>query len=331
VALLPKHSENLASSRSFQGENTHIPVLLEETIDLLDLHAGDNAVDCTVGGGGHAAAMLEKTAPQGTLIGIDADPETLEIARHLLKPFGQRVHLIHDNFINTGSILNERFPDLPIRAVLLDLGLSSLALRGADSRFSFLSSGPLDFRFDPSADIPTAADLLNRRTRSEIETIIHTYGEEPAAKRIATAIVQRRSQRPFNLIPELRELIEAVIPRRSQQRLHPATRTFQALRIAVNDELGVLERALPDLLERLIPGGRIAVLSYHSLEDRIVKQYFRKESRDCLCPPEQPICTCGHRARLRIITKHTIQPSPTEISRNPRSRSAKLRVVEKIT
>ncbi len=215
---------------------------------------------------------------------------------------------------------------VPADGVLMDLGVSSDQLEDAARGFSFLKPGPLDMRMDPS--LPhTAADLVNTLDEDELTRLIRTYGEEPHARRIARAIVRAR---PIYTTTELANLIARVVVRRPKQRLHPATRTFQALRIAVNDELGALERALPQALRVLRPGGRLVVISFHSLEDRIVKQFFRREAQDCICPPRQPICTCGHKAQVRILTRKPITPSPEEIHRNPRSRSAKLRAVEKL-
>ncbi len=329
--ISPKRSENSASKRPSKNQTGHIPVLLTETLAWLSLRPGDHSLDLTVGGGGHAAALLEATGPAGKLIGFDADPDTLAIARERLRAYGRRVHLIHANFRDCRAILNDQFPDFRPRAVLLDLGLSSLALGAAHSRFSFLGKGPLDFRFDPTREGTTAADLVNTAREDELIEMFRSYGEEPEAKRIARAIIARRKEAPIHFTQELSEVIVAALPKgRRPGRIHPATRSFQALRIAVNDELGALEQVLPDLLEVVPKGGRLAVLSYHSLEDRIVKHFFRNEARDCLCPAEQPTCTCGHRAKLRVLTPHPIIPSPTEQTHNPRSRSAKLRVAERI-
>jgi 16S rRNA (cytosine1402-N4)-methyltransferase len=317
--------------RTSKHTTEHIPVLLEETISLLNIKAGDAVLDLTVGGGGHAAKILETTAPDGPLIGIDADPDTLEIARKRLQAYGSRVTLIHSNFLNYTQDLNARPPTNKCRAVLLDLGLSSLALGADHSRFSFLTDGPLDFRFDPTGDMPTAADIINRRSEDELIRIFREYGEEREAKRIAREIVIKRKAQPFTRIQELAELVKTSVRSNPRfRRIHPATKAFQALRIAVNDELNALEQVLPAAIDLLDPEGRIAVISYHSLEDRIVKNHFRTEARDCLCPPLQPTCTCGHTASLKMITRHPITPSTKELNSNPRSRSAKLRVAEKL-
>ncbi len=233
---------------------------------------------------------------------------------------------MHANFDQLQRIA-EREGFVPADGVLMDLGVSSDQLEAADRGFSFLKPGPLDMRMDPSLPL-TAADLVNTLSEEELAQLIRTYGEEPRARRIARAIVQAR---PIHTTTELAEVIARAVPRRPGQRLHPATRTFQALRIVVNDELGALERALPQALDVLRPGGRLVVIAFHSLEDRIVKQFFRQEARDCICPPRQPVCTCGHKARVRILTRKPVVPSEAELQANPRSRSAKLRAVEKVS
>jgi len=310
----------------------HLPVLKTEILNILDLQPGDNVIDLTVGGGGHAQAILTTTAPNGQLIGFDADPETLKIAEKRLKPFGSRVHLYHKNFKYSEKIIHERFNSLPVSGILLDLGLSSLAIGSKYSRFSFLSQGPLDFRFDPTGQGITAAELINRLSEKELAQIIWQYGEEPQARKIAKAVVSIRKYQPFKDTVQLTNLLVDILPKRKsygRSRIHPATKTFQALRIAVNDELGVLESVLPISIELLAPGGRMAVLSYHSLEDRIVKRFFKQESKDCLCPAEQPTCTCGHHACLQVLTRKPMIPTREEQLANPRSRSAKLRAAEK--
>ncbi len=305
--------------------SAHEPVLLEEVLRFLRPHAGGVYIDATVGGGGHAEAILEKSAPDGRLLGLDADPDALRRSQRRLHRFGRRVVLVHANFDRLQSVA-ERYGFVPADGVLMDLGVSSDQLADAARGFSFLRPGPLDMRMDPS--LPhTAADLVNTLDEEDLARLIRAYGEEPYARRIARAIVRAR---PIYTTTELADLIARVVPRRPGQRLHPATRTFQALRIAVNDELGALERALPQALAVLRPGGRLAVITFHSLEDRIVKHFFRREARDCICPPRQPVCTCGHKAQVRILTPKPVVPSPEEVERNPRSRSAKLRVGEKL-
>ncbi|MBN1995690.1 MAG: 16S rRNA (cytosine(1402)-N(4))-methyltransferase RsmH [Anaerolineae bacterium] len=311
----------------------HQPVLLTETIPALQPRPGGVYIDGTVGGGGHAAAILKASAPDGQLFGLDRDERALAIASRRLAEFGQRVHLFHANFDQLSQIAQQQ--QIPLaHGILLDLGVSSMQLDQPERGFSFQTDGPLDMRMDPSAG-ETAADLVNHLPETELADLIYRYGEEPYSRRIARAIVQAR---PLERTQELADLVAgAVGPRRQKSgrrpgklKIHPATRAFQALRIAVNDELGALERVLPQAISLLEPGGRLAVISFHSLEDRIVKQYFKQESQDCICPPTQPVCTCRHKATIHIITKKPITPSLAEIDENPRARSAKLRVVASI-
>ena len=296
----------------------HSPVLIQEVHDLLALIPGDRWIDATVGDGGHAATLLEATAPNGEMLGIDADPESLERAHGRLQPFGNRVNLVNDNFANLANIVRQhKFH--PITAILLDLGLSSHQLDQASRGFSFRDAS-LDMRLDPNQQL-TASDIVNTYSAEELRQMIATYGEEPQARRIARAIVRHR---PIHTAQELARVIESMVPRRGR-RIHPATRTFQAIRMHVNDDLGNLESFLELAVRALSQGGRLAVIAYHSLEDRIVKLFFRQESRDCICPPERPQCTCGHRATLRILTKKVVKPTADEIQKNPRARSARLR------
>ncbi len=308
------------------AQTRHVPVLLQEVLHYLQPRPGGTYIDATVGGGGHAEAILQASAPDGRLLGLDADPAALGRSHRRLHRFEHRVVLVHANFDQL-QLIAEREGFVPADGVLMDLGVSSDQLEAADRGFSFLKPGPLDMRMDPSLPL-TAADLVNTLSEEELAQLIRTYGEEPRARRIARAIVQAR---PIHTTTELAEVIARAVPRRPGQRLHPATRTFQALRIVVNDELGALERALPQALDVLRPGGRLVVIAFHSLEDRIVKQFFRQEARDCICPPRQPVCTCGHKARVRILTRKPVVPSEAEIQANPRSRSAKLRAVEKVS
>ncbi|MDQ7028336.1 MAG: 16S rRNA (cytosine(1402)-N(4))-methyltransferase RsmH [Ardenticatenia bacterium] len=302
----------------------HIPVLCEEVVAHLEPRAGGRYIDATVGGGGHAEAILERSAPNGQLLGIDRDPAALKVASERLAPFGSRVTLVHGSFRELGRLARTH-TFTGVDGILLDLGYSSLQLEDARRGFSFHADAPLDMRFDP-ADSMTAADLVNGLSEDELAYLIAEYGEERFARRIARAIVRHR---PIRTARELGELIERTVGRRRRTRRHPATRTFQALRIAVNDELGALEAALPQAVALLRPGGRLAVISFHSLEDRLVKHFFRREAADCLCPPHVLTCQCGHRAQLRVITRKPVTPSAEEVRRNPRARSAKLRVAER--
>jgi 16S rRNA (cytosine1402-N4)-methyltransferase len=309
----------------------HIPVLLTEVIRLLQPKAGGVYIDATVGAGGHAAAILAASAPDGQLFGFDQDKAALEIAQRQLAEFGERVHLLHSNF-NQLSDMARRYSLPPADGILLDLGVSAMQLEQPERGFSFQLDGPLDMRMNTETG-PSAADLVNTLPENELADLIYQYGEEPRSRRIARAIVKAR---PIYRTVDLAQIVARTVPARSGRKggksrgktIHPATRTFQALRLAVNDELGALEQALPQAIELLKPKGRLAVISFHSLEDRIVKQFFRREAQDCICPPGQLICTCRHKSTVTIITKKPITPSLAEIDANPRARSAKLRVVE---
>ncbi len=284
----------------------HIPVMLDPVVDLLAPRPGGRYIDATVGAGGHTGAILRASAPTGRVLGLDADPKALDVARSNLASLGDRVTLRHSNFSNVASVAAE-VGFVPVDGVLLDLGLSSMQLGDPARGFSFSSPGALDMRFDPQAPI-SAADLVNSLSEKQLADIIFEYGEEHASRRIAHAIVQAR---PITMAAELAAVIERAVGRRG--RIHPATRTFQALRIAVNRELDVLQEALPQIVQLLAPGGRVVIITFHSLEDRIVKNWFR-ESKD-----------------VRVLTKHPIRPTRDEQLSNPRSRSAKLRAAERIS
>ncbi len=305
---------------STPNSSYHRPVLLRETLDALSIGPGDRCIDATVGDGGHTMSLLEATGPNGQLLGIDADPKALERARERLHPFAGRLTLVNDNFANLENIVaRNRF--YPVLAILMDLGLSSWQLEDGGRGFSFREEVPLDMRLSPTQPI-NASDLVNAFTTEDLAKMIATYGEEPQARRIARSIVYHR---PIQTALELAQAIEAAVPRRGR-RLHPATRAFLAIRIVVNKELENLESALSQALRVLTKGGRLAVIAYHSLEDRIVKTFMRREAKDCICPPEQPQCICGHRATLTILNRKVIKPGQDEIRDNPRARSARLRV-----
>ena len=303
---------------------THRPVLLEETVRALAVQPGGRYIDGTLGGGGHAAAILERSSPGGQLLGIDADPEAIKVARASLQKYHDSILLINENFANLEAVCF-RYDFHPVNGILLDLGLSSLQLGDASRGFSFQHDGPLDMRFSPQQEI-TAADIINQSSEAELANIIHRYGEEVYSRQIARRIIK---ERPIETTLKLAQTIEQAIGGR-KGRLHPATKTFQALRIAVNHELENLESALKQAVRLLGFGGRLVVISYHSLEDRIVKQFMHEESRNCICPRDMPVCVCGHTASLRLVSRKVITPSPQEIELNPRSRSAKLRAAERI-
>ncbi len=306
-------------------QSKHIPVLLDEALQLLAPHSGGRYIDATLGGGGHAEAILEASAPEGRLLGLDADPRAIERVQRRLARFGSRIILARANFRRIAAVARARgFAQAD--GVLFDLGVSSYHLDEAEQGFSFSKEGPLDMRLNPDAG-PSAADIVNTLDADDLADILYRYGEERRSRRIARAIV---SNRPIHTTTQLAETVVKAVGRKPGARLHPATRTFQALRIYVNDELGALEAALPQALSLLKPGGVLAVITFHSLEDRIVKHYFRQESRDCICPPHAPICTCGHKAQIDILHRKGLTPSPDEIARNPRSRSARLRAVRKL-
>lgn len=308
----------------------HRPVLYHQIIHALRPSPAGLYVDCTLGAAGHAWGILEASAPDGKLLGLDLDAQALEIARARLAPFGERVILRQASY----ATLQEQLEAIGwerVHGILLDLGVSSMQLDTPQRGFSFQHDAPLDMRFDPHAPL-RAADLVNELSEQELAQLLFRYGEEKRARQIARAIVQAR---PVHTTAELAAIVAGVsgAPRKktgSQRSIHPATRTFQALRIAVNRELEAVESVLPQAVAALAPGGRLAVISFHSLEDRIVKQFFRRESQDCLCPPRQPVCTCGHKATLIELTRRPITPDAEEVAQNPRSRSARLRVAERV-
>ncbi len=303
---------------------THTPVLRNEVIRYLAVQPGGRYVDCTVGAGGHARSIIEAASPGGLLLGFDADPAALDIARETLAPFGDAAKLIECNFRHLEWVCRQQ-NFVPVHGVLFDLGVSSMQLADDERGFSFQTEAPLDMRFS-TAQTLTAAEIVNEYAEAELAGLIWRFGEEPASRRIARAIIRAR---PLRTTIELAAAVSRALPG-PRRRIHPATRTFQALRIAVNDELDALSSALEQARDILGPGGRLVTIAFHSLEDRIVKQFLQQESRDCICPPGVPVCTCGHRATLKIITKKAVSPEPEEIAANPRSRSAHLRAAERI-
>ncbi len=307
----------------------HRPVLYQEVLDALQPAAGGFYVDGTLGAGGHAWGVLNASAPDGRLLGLDLDPQALALARQRLAPFGERAVIVQASYLRLDE-QRRRLGWPPVQGILLDLGLSSMQLDTPERGFAFQYDAPLDMRFDPSAP-RTAADLVNQLSEAELARILYEYGEEPQGRRVAQAIVRSR---PLHTTQELAAVVLKALGggRRGKggSHIHPATRTFQALRIAVNGELEAVGQVLPLAIQTLAPGGRLAVIAFHSLEDRIVKQFFRRESQDCICPPRQPVCTCGHKASLREIVRRPLTAGPEEVQANPRSRSARLRVAERL-
>ena len=307
----------------------HMPVLAKELLQYLVPHSGGVYVDGTLGGGGHSELILEATEPDGTLIGIDRDPEALSAAKSRLHRFGRRFSAIQGSFADIAELLPS-YGTTEIDGLILDLGVSSYQLDTPERGFSFRFDGPLDMRMNPAEEV-SAADLVNNLSEQELEKIIREYGEERWARKIAARIVAARQVSLIETTQLLAELVESTIPRRfHEERIHPATRTFQALRIAVNDELAQVQQGITAGFGLLRPGGRIAVVSFHSLEDRIVKQTFRGFAEGCICPPRFPYCVCGKKPVARVVTGKPVVAGEAERSENPRSRSAKLRIVEKL-
>jgi len=307
------------------GDHTypHQPVLYHEVLSVLRPRSGGHYIDATVGAGGHSRGILESSRPDGSLLGFEIDPQALAIASQRLSVYKDRVTLVQASYT---TLLDEmqRLGWPGVDGIVIDLGVSSMQVDSAGRGFSFQADGPLDMRFSPMQTV-TAAHLVNTLDEVQLADILWRYGEELQSRQIARAIC---ANRPFESTLQLADLIKRV-GKRSHDRIHPATRTFQALRIAVNQELQAIEVFLPQAVEALLPGGILAVISFHSLEDRLVKQYFRRESKDCLCPPRQTVCTCGHRAQIVEVSRRPIVAAETEVSSNPRARSAKLRVVQK--
>jgi 16S rRNA (cytosine1402-N4)-methyltransferase len=307
----------------------HIPVMVKEVIDYLDCSPGKTYVDGTLGGGGHAQAILRAVGPDGFLIGIDQDPVAVSSAREALQQFKSNIRIFHDNFTGLPDILS-RLDITGVDGVLLDLGVSLYQLERSGRGFSFMRDEPLDMRMNPWEGEP-AETLINRLPEKALATVIARHGEERWARRVAKTIVRQRGHRPIQSSLHLAEIVKSAIPARYRpRRIHPATRTFQALRIEVNQELKSLGMFLEGVAEVLNKGGRLCILSYHSLEDRIVKDCFRSLARGCECPKDFPVCVCEKRPQVHILTKRPVQPDPEEVRVNPMARSAKLRAVERI-
>ena len=301
----------------------HKPVLLQEIVELLSPPADATMIDGTLGMAGHAAALLESTGPGARLLGLDQDPAAVDRASENLERFGDRVRCRWANFEAIGQIAQEE-GFVPATTILLDLGFSTVQLDDARRGFSFNVDGPLDMRLDPTAQL-TAERLVNSLSEERLANLIYELGEERRSRRIAKAIVRRR---PLHTTLELADAVRSAVP--ADGGIHPATRTFMAIRIAVNDELDRLRAALQQVPELLGIGGRVGVISFHSLEDRIVKEFFRTESAQCICPPKVPVCVCNHRPTLRLVNRRIVDASAEELRQNPRARSARLRVAERI-
>jgi 16S rRNA (cytosine1402-N4)-methyltransferase len=315
---------SLLQNASQHGKADHVPVLADEVRELLEVRPGETVVDATFGAGGHAYALCADLQGEGRFIAIDRDPDVRPHFERFQRECRAQTRFLRGDFsIVLGQLAQN---GVAADAILLDLGVSSMQIDRQERGFSYAVDAPLDMRMDPSA-ARSARDIVNEADERELATIFRRYGEERFARQIAQAIVRRRSEQPFERTSELVESIRGAIP--APRRFgdgHPAKRVFQALRIAVNDELDALERALPAAVDMLKPRGRIAVISFHSLEDRIVKRFFAAEARGCVCPPELPICVCGREPRVRLVTRKAVRPSPAEVAANVRSASARLRV-----
>jgi len=310
------------------SEFEHKSILVSEILGFLDLQPGSVVIDATLGLGGHAEAVLQ-TFADTKVIGIDQDQKALENATERLKSFGSRFQGVHSNFVEISSVADER-NITAVDAVIADLGVSSMQLDDAERGFSFRFDAPLDMRMDTSKG-STAAELLEELDQEEIANLIYRYGEERKSRRVARLIVERRDAgQPVRSTEELARLVERAVGRSPKDKIHPATRTFQALRIAVNNELGILDGFIKDSIDLLKLNGTLSVITFHSLEDRIVKQAFQKLSGKCFCPPRIPKCVCGAEKRVEILTRKPVVPTEDEMSVNPRSRSAKLRVCRKL-
>jgi 16S rRNA (cytosine1402-N4)-methyltransferase len=317
---------------------SHRPVMLEEVLEALEPRSGGLFIDCTLGLGGHSEALLS-AGTEVKVLGIDRDETAIDRALVRLSGFGERFQAVQANYKSLIEALAEsRFQSEPVRGILADLGVSSMQLEAAERGFSFQFEGPLDMRMD-RREPTTAATLVNSLSQEELADLVYQYGEEKASRAIARRIVQARSEKPIETTLELARIVAQAVHGRERargkkggrkDRIHPATRTFQALRIAVNEELAGLEAFVADCVNALDSGGRLAVIAFHSLEDRIIKNSFRFEAGQCRCPPGLPQCGCGARARVRVITKRPITAGEQEVDANPRARSAKLRVCEKI-
>jgi 16S rRNA (cytosine1402-N4)-methyltransferase len=305
----------------------HVPVLLKETIEKLDIKKNGIYIDCTLGGGGHSSEILKRLDKKGTLIGIDQDIEAINASKERLKEYDNVIY-VHDNFYNIKNILDDLNIE-KVDGILMDLGVSSYQLDKAERGFSYMKDAPLDMRMNRD-QVLSAYDVVNSYKMEDIQRVIRNYGEDRFARRIAKCIVEEREKSPIKTTFELVDIIKKAVPMKLQKNGHPAKKTFQAIRIEVNSELRILDNALDDAIDRLKVGGRIAVITFHSLEDRKVKVKFRQLENPCTCPPDFPVCVCGKVPIIKIINKKPIEPNEEEKEKNTRSRSAKLRTAEKI-
>ncbi len=307
----------------------HVTVLLQEAVDLLAVTPGGTYIDCTLGGGGHSSEILRRLQGKGRLIAFDQDPKAIAAATDRLRQIATNFTIINSNFSRLGEVLQAECPQ-GVQGILFDLGVSSPQLDEAERGFSYMQDAPLDMRMDPENPL-TALKLINETPEQELSKIIWEYGEERWAKRIAQFVAARRQEKTIETTAELVDIIKAAIPAGARREgPHPAKRTFQALRIAVNNELGVFAAALDAGIDCLASGGRMAAITFHSLEDRIAKEKFLAWSGRCTCPPELPVCVCGARAKVRNLTRKPLAPKERELELNPRARSAKLRAVERL-
>ena len=307
---------------------SHKSVLLDETIEALNIHPDGIYLDGTLGGAGHSEQIVKRLTT-GTLIGIDRDEVALSAARQRLSPYGERVVTVHSNFCELADVL-DRLSIPFVDGMLFDLGVSSPQLDDAQRGFSYMADAPLDMRMDRSQSL-SAYEVVNGWPQEELSSILYDYGEERYAPQIAAAMVRRREKQSIETTMELVEVIRSAMPAQAlREKQHPAKRSFQAIRIAVNDELGAVDRMLQVAFDRLKPGGRIAIITFHSLEDRIVKSRMQAAARGCICPPEFPVCVCGRKPVVRLVTRKPVVSGEEELEENPRARSAKLRVAEKL-
>ncbi|MGI5892555.1 MAG: 16S rRNA (cytosine(1402)-N(4))-methyltransferase RsmH [Bacillota bacterium] len=307
----------------------HVPVMLAEVLEILQPQSGAVYVDGTMGGAGHSKAILQASAPLGRLIAIDQDDDAIAAGKVALAQFGERVLIFKDNFVNLEQVVKQSSWG-QVDGILLDIGVSSYQLDKGQRGFSYMQDAPLDMRMDQKQDF-SAWDIVNKYSQDQLTKIIYQYGEEKWAKRIAQMILLERKEKTIDTTGQLVQVIKKAIPVKAREKdQHPAKRTFQAIRIAVNDELGVLGKAIDAAVAVLKPGGRLVIITFHSLEDRIVKEKFRLLAADCLCPPKTPICICGHQASIKLLSRKPILPQKNEIEHNPRSRSAKMRVAVKL-